>query len=293
VGDTSKSPPQSPSLAHRPLKDLTNEGQVKKLTQAYSGPVSSADQTHTSTSSSAGEVKPDSGGAGYVSMPALASGQPEKGEVGENGTRERAATYSVLETVRQQQQQQDGDFIEQLDDDVLDPTLLGIREGKSEKISPSSSTKSKNALCCQSSACVVPRSKQSSSAQKELLSSPKSSERKRGKEKMGTIGMLCKQSISFDLGVSLRASSPDPAGTRSTSKPRPQSAESITASPLTPPQGGAEGGAKTKVRPSSTGSEGDAGSAAGGEHGDKKKQRSRFLDSSWLQKPKKFFKVSK
>ena len=91
--------------------------------------------------------------------------------------------------------------------------------------------------------------------------------------------MLCKQSMSFDLGVSLRAQSPE------VMPRRPQSAESLGPAP------GAEGGDKVKkLRPSSTSSEGEAVSASSD---DKKKSRSRFLDSSWFQKPKKFFKVSK
>ena len=232
--------------------------------------------------------KPDSA-ASHLSMPALATDQPE---VSADGARERAATYCVSEgdRTRQQQQQQlraqdgvDGESIEHIAEEFLDPTLLSIREGRGEKISPSSSTKSKNTLCCQSSACAKTKSSSSSSHKSgghKLPSSPKSHERRGGKSKTGeTIGVLCKQSMSFDLGVSLRAQSPE------VMPRRPQSAESLGPAP------GAEGGDKVKkLRPSSTSSEGEAVSASSD---DKKKSRSRFLDSSWFQKPKKFFKVSK
>ncbi|KAK6187968.1 hypothetical protein SNE40_005883 [Patella caerulea] len=110
------------------------------------------------------------------------------------------------------------------------------------------------------------------SGEQEQPQSPKSPS-SRARRKMGTIGVLCKQSLSFDLGVSL----------------------------YTPHEEGAVGGGQrdsggssspppSSSRPTSTSSEGEVASTS---KGDKKKQRSKFLDAKWLQKPKKFFKVSK
>ncbi|ESO85807.1 hypothetical protein LOTGIDRAFT_235763 [Lottia gigantea] len=100
--------------------------------------------------------------------------------------------------------------------------------------------------------------------------SPKSPDR-RARSKMGTIGVLCKQSISFDLGVTLYSPLEGAVGGRQ------RDSTGSTSPPST-------------SRPTSTSSEGEVASTSKDE---KKKQRSKFLDSKWLQKPKKFFKVSK
>ncbi|KAL8563198.1 hypothetical protein ACOMHN_057813 [Nucella lapillus] len=292
-----------------PFKDLTNEGRVKKLTHAFAaedphGPsVTEPDPASPDRTRAAGDLplppasvtggpafpaKPDStvSPSSHLSMPALASDQPQPTE---DNARERAATYCVSEGDRPRQQQSrgpddSGQSIEHIAEEFLDPALLSIRERKGQKISPSSSTNSKNALCCQSSACTKSKSSYSSSSPQSAReakppSSPKTPERRGGREKMETIGALCKQSMSFDLGVSLRAQSPE------ATPQRPQSAESLR----TAPGVGAGEGEGAKARPSSTSSEGEV--AASSE--EKKKSRARFLDSSWLQKPKKFFKVSK
>ncbi|XP_070185461.1 pneumococcal serine-rich repeat protein-like isoform X2 [Littorina saxatilis] len=328
---SSSLPAPSPSSPSSPLKDVTNEGQGKKLARSFSlegegegrgqGPcdqhtlsasdLAASDRTKASQPaesvpgapvSSTSEKTDSTISPGSLSMPALAF-DPGEDPGDEAEARERAATYCVSEGERLRQQQQlraqdsgGGESIEQIAEEFLDPTLLSIRASKGQKISPSSSTKSKNTLCCKSSACSKAKNSSSASSSSQssgalkLPSSPKSQERKGIKEKMETIGVLCKQSMSFDLGVS-RRTQPQEAMSR-----RPQSAESLTPSP----GGGAEGGASDKPRPASTSSEGDAAAAAAAASAtaassdDKKKSsRSRFLDSSWLQKPKKFFKVSK
>ena len=317
-------PPSAPSAARwpgstgSPLKDLTNEGRVRTLSHTFSAEVaaqgpsgrdqtlSAPDLTAPGRTEAAGEatlqpgsvpgqvVSPEEGeaerAASHVSMPALATDQPE---VSGDASRERAASYCVSEGDRPRQQQRDehgvdGESMEHIAEEFLDPALLSIREARGQKISPSSSTKSKNALCCQSSACTKTKSSSSSShsaphtsGAQQVPSSPKRQERRAGRGTAGgTIGVLCKQSLSFDLGVSLRAQSPE------VTPRRPQSAESLGPDP----GAGAEGGDNVKLRPSSTSSEGEVTSAGSD---DKKKARTRFLDSSWFQKPKKFFKVSK
>ena len=303
--------PSAPSSS-TPLKDVTNGGQgtnrlVRSFSREEEGP---------------GRGQGPSGGGltvvatpGSLSMGAL-DAQPEgaalhNGQAGAAGEdqlpRERAATYCVAEGERLRKRASESgsggasprhaasglassDSIEHIAHEFLDPTLLGIREAKASKISPSSSTKSKDTLCCKTSTCSSKPKNSSpstttSTAQPPTTAataaaspaSPKSPERRRRAKGMGTIGVLCKQSMSFDLGVSLRATSPD-------AQPRrPLSAESIST-------GGAEARAAERQRPASTGSDQEAAAAAD----DKKKSaRSRFLDSSWLQKPKKFFKVSK
>ena len=253
----------------------------------------------TEAAASFPEAKPDStiSPTSHVSMPSLASHRHEHGQPKEEDSRERASTYCGSEGERprqlQPQQQQphtsDSSSIEHIEEELLQPALLSIREGKGQKISPTSSTKSKNALCCQSSTCTS-KSKSSSSSSSPLEasrahkqpSSPKSQERKISKEKMGTIGVLCKQSMSFDLGVSRRAQSPEAL---------PLGAEAAPEESLAQPTGGEGGGEGAQApRPSSTSSEGEVASTSSD---DKKKSRPRFLDAGWLQKPKKFFKVSK
>ena len=289
-----------------PFKDLTNESRAKQPSDRESGgqTLSELDlvaedaalrsQTVPQTALSLpngteGEGEAAAGQASHASMPFLAF---EPRQQTEDGARERAATYCVSEGDRAHHQQphsshNGSESIEHISEEFLDPALLSIREGKGQKISPSSSTNSKNALCCQSSACSRTKPPSTSSSSQpvkadKVPSSPKSRERKTGRRKMGTIGVLCKQSMSFDLGVSLRAQSPE-AVIR-----RPLSAESLGPTA----EAGATSGKKVKGRPASTSSEGEAAvSPTTGE--DKKKLRSRFLDTSWLQKPKKFFKVSK
>ncbi|RUS90578.1 hypothetical protein EGW08_001666 [Elysia chlorotica] len=121
-----------------------------------------------------------------------------------------------------------------------------------------------------------------------------------GRGKMGTVRVLCKQSISFDLGVSLytqraeAASGGSPKSTRQVRSWDPSEsakAQAAAASvsddadveirPHSSP-GPSRPGAPTEGRPVSSGSEGEAG------HASAQTKFRRFLDSS-----KRFFKVSK
>ncbi|XP_025094012.1 uncharacterized protein LOC112563839 isoform X2 [Pomacea canaliculata] len=231
-----------PHKPHKtPLKDLSNEGQVKQLTHVFSADDACAPGEHqlldtdgldrmgsgedggesltatlppsVSRLHALLEAKPDStiSPTSHASMPSLSSdtAAPLPVDVG----RARAATYSVKEAERPrslQQQSVNGESIELIGEDLLHPRLTP-EEGDSQKISPSSSTKSKNALCCQSSSCTKSKCSSTDST-KVKLSSPKSQERRGGTERKETIGVLCKQSMSFDLGVSLKAQ-PTEAGT--------------------------------------------------------------------------------
>lgn len=158
-----------------------------------------------------------------------------------------------------------------------------------------------------------------------FLSSSLSPDRRgKGRGKMGTVGVLCKQSMSFDLGVSLYAQkSQDDDSSQKSRKPRSwdpsESAKIEAEAEAAAAAAAAAEAAEISVissdfemsssvfasssaasptetrsvagRPVSSGSEGEmAPSSPGAE--ERKKSR-RFLDSSWLQKSKRFFKVSK
>ncbi|GFO00561.1 transcriptional regulator icp4 domain-containing protein, partial [Plakobranchus ocellatus] len=126
-----------------------------------------------------------------------------------------------------------------------------------------------------------------------------------GRGKMGTVGVLCKQSISFDLGVTLYADKSQAAGGGSPKSTRQvrswdpsetvkaeaaaaavsdtDTSQAMSSSSSAGPSGVT---ATAKSRPVSSGSEGEtAQSASQAEEKNKLK--------SWLQKSKKFFKVSK
>lgn len=104
------------------------------------------------------------------------------------------------------------------------------------------------------------------------LPSPIISRRKEGKIKMGTIGELCRHSISFDLGVTLQTSP-----TEGQTNVYPESKSE-----------GAEAGAEEEQSSINTVEEPDTSTS-----GDKKKSKSRIFDSNWYQKSKRLFKVSK
>jgi hypothetical protein len=92
---------------------------------------------------------------------------------------------------------------------------------------------------------------------------------KPGKVKKETIGALCQQTmLSFDLGLSLQAS------------------EQIQYRKDSEADSGYSG---KSPRPLSSGSEGEPSSSSE----EKRKSKSKFFETHWFHKPKKFFKVSK
>ena len=106
------------------------------------------------------------------------------------------------------------------------------------------------------------------------LRSPKA---KRKEKEMETIGVLCRQSMTFDLGVSSTqfqgsegSQAELGAGAEAGSQPLPIRLSASSTSSQS----------ETEITPSTSGTK-------------KKKARHKFLDSSFIQKSRKFFKVSK
>ncbi|KAK3091794.1 hypothetical protein FSP39_022660 [Pinctada imbricata] len=90
---------------------------------------------------------------------------------------------------------------------------------------------------------------------------------------MGTIGVLCQQTmLSFDLGLSLQAEQQQLMAQEEQEHKR-------------------EGESGKTGRPLSSGSEGEGSLPSPDDK--KRHSRPRFFESSWLQKPRRFFKVSK
>lgn len=119
-----------------------------------------------------------------------------------------------------------------------------------------------------------------SSAQK-LPPLPKSTEKppqSGGKGLRGTIGTLCQQAMSFDLGISLHLSKDQDHDRVDFRKSDPVKLPSDC------PQG---------MPPKSPSTHSDEGGLSPQPTDDKGKSKGKFLDYSWLQKSKKLFKVSK
>ncbi|KAI8796512.1 microtubule-associated protein futsch, partial [Biomphalaria glabrata] len=307
--------------AHRglaPFKDLTNEGIVKKLAQSFSAhPVkSSPDRTlsdsdidrqvgETSASTVAQKRKScevamvmtsapsptseasiimvssmssndgsecahasSSAPTNHQSLPILAV---PSAAAAEEASRSRAATYSVPEPEKAKQ-----------------PEAPAVKSPKSGEDSARKGTKTKS---------------KSSKAEKKGESS-RSPER-RGTGRGETVGVLCKQSISFDLGVSLytqkqegetpgksrQARSWDPSETIKHEVAAAASSALETPGHSKSPRSSSPTvlGATAMEEPScSSQGEGPPGSPTSEE-----KKKRRFLDASWLQISKKFFKASK
>ncbi|XP_064609277.1 uncharacterized protein LOC135473334 isoform X2 [Liolophura sinensis] len=118
-----------------------------------------------------------------------------------------------------------------------------------------------------------------SSAQK-LPPLPKSAEKPAqsgGKGLRGTIGTLCQQAMSFDLGISLHLSKDQDHDRVDFRKSDPVKLPSDC------PQG---------MPPKSPSTHSDEGGLSPQSTDDKGKSKGKFLDYSWLQKSKKLFKVS-
>ncbi|GAB1610682.1 uncharacterized protein LOC115223384 [Argonauta hians] len=111
-----------------------------------------------------------------------------------------------------------------------------------------------------------------------------SSSRGTGKRKKGTIGELCMQSMSFNLGITPGTSSPR----GSTGK----EGDDIEDTDIQPEEEGATACREPLDTEEGTISE-DEDSSSSAQLGDRRKPRGRFFDSNWFSKSKKLFKASK
>lgn len=103
----------------------------------------------------------------------------------------------------------------------------------------------------------------------EIVFPQRLTEKGSGKVKMGTIGLLCQQTmLSFDLGVTMKAEQQQQRETEEVRLRKKSEAEE-----------------EELPRPVSTGSDTS--------NEEKKKHKSKFFESNWLQRPRRFFKVSK
>ena len=304
-------------LGNAPLKDLTNGGghKVKKLAEAFdsgssrtstperviskveyqpvksiliTGKGRSHDIGHTSFDSSSssstfathqssnmaqsGEEfqqyeKPDSTisatAFSFSSMPLLSVKEEDPRDV-HNGYRERAATTATCET------SSDQGVKGQSEKQEVHMTLSAF----SDSNVPASTSSGRHVT----QKTIYPKSSASATQGLEIILPPKLSQKRGSKGKMGTIGVLCQQTMmSFDLGLSLQAEQQQLMAQEEvrlrknseSSEPRPSKS----------------------TRPVSSSSEGESSLPSPDDK--KRPSRSRFFESSWLQKPKRFFKVSK
>ena len=275
-----------------PLKDLTNGVGVKKLAQAFDsgrntpertlseseqkpyksvlvtslrkrshdlGHISfdSSSSTSTLTSPNTTEEfdaydhsrKTDSGVGEQVinfsSMPLLSVVEEDSSDTS-NGYRERAATTTTCESSSEQ----------------------GVRSSQIEEIHAFSDS---NITCPSTSKrhishkTIVP----AGASKMEIVFPQRLTEKGSGKVKMGTIGLLCQQTmLSFDLGVTMKAEQQQQRETEEVRLRKKSEAEE-----------------EELPRPVSTGSDTS--------NEEKKKHKSKFFESNWLQRPRRFFKVSK
>ncbi|XP_041363188.1 uncharacterized protein LOC121378891 isoform X5 [Gigantopelta aegis] len=296
-----------------PLKDVTNDGHVKKMTEVFDSsnltgvperamsdsevkkrktertPLAPTQRqscelgalylvttttttqavttTHPPSSVITSSLKPDStiSPTNHQSMPALGTARQVSFE---EPLRDRSATYSATS--------------EHAPKPLPSSSTLSSSSGKrpdpeeivtlSQDIPSSSSSSLQHALAPRAHSGKTVAFRESSSPGEKSGSRPLSPRlhERRGKKKMGTIGVLCKQSMSFDLGVSRHVTEWDTQVEGISYRKQ----KSSTSSP----------------RPSSTSSEGEGAPTSPSD--EKKHSRKGFLDSRWLQKPKKFFKVS-
>ncbi|KAL5019409.1 hypothetical protein ScPMuIL_005131 [Solemya velum] len=310
------------SRTNAPLKDVTNDGKVRKLAEAFDSGSSrgspertvldsdyqayrtiivsskrksceffrdSSSSTSTLTfthslsttshieASSSHKPEPTIIATNCSSMPLISH---EKHREIPNGHRERSATCST--SYDQTKGKSNVAYpTSHPDDDISQIDIL------SEGSLHSSTSSSK---------CAFPKT--SPSVGHGEVHSPKSSHKKGfGKIRMGTIGALCKQTISFDLGISLQKFSSKTASETSGSSTKKQKHSfkvcegdhgdqqerpllmAVEGSPQLSPR-------EPQVRPPSPNSDIELCPTSPDE---KKKTRSL----GWLQKPKRFFKISK
>ncbi|XP_056018876.1 uncharacterized protein LOC125670788 isoform X4 [Ostrea edulis] len=273
-----------------PLKDLTNGVGVKKLAQAFDSgrntperaisdteqkpyksvlvtslrqrshdlchiSFDSSSSTSTLTSPNTTEEydpfdsrKADSAVGEHVinfsSMPLLSVAEEDSSDTN-NGYRERAATTTTCDSSSEK----------------------GIRSSQIEEIHALSDSD----ITCPSSGkrhishkTIVP----AGVPQMEIIFPQRLTEKGSGKVKMGTIGLLCQQTmLSFDLGLTMKAEQQQQKEFADVKLRKKSETE------------------EESPRPLSTGSDTS--------NEEKKKAKSRFFESNWLQRPRRFFKVSK
>lgn len=272
-----------------PLKDLTNGVGVKKLAQAFDSGRNTPERTLSDTeqkpyksvlvtslrkrSHDLGHISFDSSSStstltspntteefdpydgrkadsaisehviNYSSMPLLSVAEEDSSDTN-NGYRERAATTTTCESSSE----------------------AGVRSSQIEEIHAFSDS---NITCPSTSKrhishkTIVP----AGASKMEIVFPQRLTEKGSGKVKMGTIGLLCQQTmLSFDLGLTMKAEQQQ----KETAEVKLRKKSDVE---------------EDRPRPHSTGS--DTSSE------DKKKAKSKFFESNWLQRPRRFFKVSK
>ncbi|XP_011454695.3 microtubule-associated protein futsch isoform X4 [Magallana gigas] len=272
-----------------PLKDLTNGVGVKKLAQAFDSGRNTPERTLSDTeqkpyksvlvtslrkrSHDLGHISFDSSSStstltspntteefdpydgrkadsaisehviNYSSMPLLSVAEEDSSDAN-NGYRERAATTTTCESSSE----------------------AGVRSSQIEEIHAFSDS---NITCPSTSKRhISPKTIVPAGASKmEIVFPQRLTEKGSGKVKMGTIGLLCQQTmLSFDLGLTMKAEQQQ----KETAEVKLRKKSDVE---------------EDRPRPHSTGS--DTSSE------DKKKAKSKFFESNWLQRPRRFFKVSK
>ncbi|XP_060559676.1 uncharacterized protein LOC132719793 isoform X3 [Ruditapes philippinarum] len=311
------SPSEDPSSkSSSPLRDLTNGGQVRKLKQAFDDSSTNGihERTYSETlvlrkrgsqdiqsvrsesSSSASTVafsplstKNGQQPVSTISSTVTYSSMPMLSLEGEDFGRERSATGSSSKHSPQDSPSQRHRIHVAVSMSpgrsrrIIEPTLSPARMRR--LIDPSSPGRRRRVhepspieiVQEEPETSVSVAQSQSSPSAYDIQAvsrrSPKS--KRKDKSKLGTIEVLCRQSMTFDLGIS-EVSGSEGAGA----------------------QGGEQRSQTLPIR-HSTSSTTSASSqseveGASGHSGEKKKSRhKKFMDSSFIQKSKKFFKVSK
>ncbi|CAG5128141.1 unnamed protein product, partial [Candidula unifasciata] len=228
----------------------------------------SADVSAQSIETPGSSIKPSS----HQSLPTITHGL-EPVPSGDEAARARAATYCVSDIARSENTR-------------LSSVSSSQRSQQTGSEEPSTSIDTGG-------------TKSTEKAHPSNLPSPEPTGRRR--YKMGTVGVLCKQSISFDLGVSMYSQTDEakesPARYRQAHSWDPSHTASSAAenqkdtSALSPATSTSSEETTAEQRPMSTSSERELAPSSPGCV--EKKRSRRFLRSTWLQKSKQFFKASK
>ncbi|XP_036368366.1 uncharacterized protein LOC115223384 isoform X2 [Octopus sinensis] len=234
------------------------------------------------------EGKPDStiSVSNSFSLPVLSSGEAQG-----NGAASRSATCSALSEILsedpaktpQQPSSKEVPSIKQIGGSIfyvgsLESSLPEISESVVEKSSKKKGHRKQRTKAGQPASAPPP----------PLPPPQPSSSRRTGKTKKGTIGELCMQSMTFDLGISTTTATPKGSAGE-------KEGDEAEESSLEQREEGAAAAAVCKGPPETEEvivSE-DEESLTSLQSSDKRKPRSRFFDSNWFCKSKKLFKVSK
>lgn len=306
------SPVESPERTISPLRDLTNGGQVQRLKQTYDSsegihertysesvyvkkrnsqdliqPLDSSSSTSSTLTFSPIGTKAEPGDTGQESSKVIYSSMPMLSLEENELCRERSATTSSPS--RQSHSPKDSPSQKHKihvaismspgrSRRVIDPKLSPARMRR--LIDPASPGRRRRLQESSTIEIVQEEPEATTVAQSQLSPAPIDTKKQRSpkskrkeKSKMGTIEVLCRQSMTFDLGVSVQgresASRAQGAEPRSQTLPIRHSTSSTTS-------------ADSEIE-----------GAAGPSEERKKSRHKKFLDSAFIQKSKKFFKVSK